>query len=56
MINFLILLKEPIKEEALLTLCAMVERHFHFGTVEKYHAWSCQNACDALTFLLDNIF
>ena len=35
---------------------AMVERHFHFGTVEKYHAWSCQNACDALTFLLDNIF
>ena len=22
---------------------------------EKYHAWSCQNVCDALTFLLDNI-
>ena len=22
----------------------------------KYHAWSCQNVCDALTFLLDNIF
>ena len=22
----------------------------------KYHAWSCQNACDALTFLLDNTF
>ena len=21
-----------------------------------YHAWSCQNVCDALTFLLDNIF
>ena len=21
----------------------------------KYHAWSCQNVCDALTFLLDNI-
>ena len=20
------------------------------------HAWSCQNVCDALTFLLDNIF
>ena len=22
----------------------------------KDHAWSCQNVCDALTFLLDNIF
>ena len=22
----------------------------------EYHAWSCQNVCDALTFLLDNIF
>ena len=22
----------------------------------KIHAWSCQNFCDALTFLLDNIF
>ena len=21
-----------------------------------YHAWSCQNVCDALTFMLDNIF
>ena len=23
---------------------------------KKYHAWSGQNVCDALTFLLDNIF
>ena len=23
---------------------------------KKYHAWSCQNVCDALTFLLDNSF
>ena len=23
---------------------------------KKYHAWSCQNVFDALTFLLDNIF
>ena len=23
---------------------------------KKNHAWSCQNVCDALTFLLDNIF
>ena len=30
-----------------------------FFTLEKpkkYHAWSCQNVCDALSFLLDNIF
>ena len=24
--------------------------------LKKYHAWSWQNTCDALTFLLDNIF
>ena len=32
---------------------------FAFFTLEKpkkYHAWSCQNVCDALTFLLDNTF
>ena len=23
---------------------------------KKYHAWLCQNVCDALTFLFDNIF
>ena len=23
---------------------------------KNYHAWSCQNVCDALTFLLDNVF
>ena len=23
---------------------------------KKYHAWSCQNVCDSLTFLLNNIF
>ena len=23
---------------------------------KKYHAWSCQNVCDTLTFLLDNFF
>ena len=25
------------------------------GNPKKYHAWSCQNVCDALTFLLNNI-
>ena len=29
---------------------------FYFRKPKKYHAWSCQNVCDALTFLLDNIF
>ena len=34
------------------------ETHFFFTSEKpkKYHAWSCQNVCDALTFLLDNIF
>ena len=36
----------------------MTEMHFCFGKkkLKIYHAWSCQNVCDALTFLLDNIF
>ena len=56
-INLLILLKEPSREKALLTLHVMTEMHFFFGkNLKKYHAWSCQNVCDALTFLLDNIF
>ena len=34
----------------------MTEMHFYFRKSKKYHAWSCQNVCDSLTFLLDNIF
>ena len=35
----------------------MTEIHFLLQkNLKKYHAWSCQNVCDALTFLLDNIF
>ena len=35
----------------------MTEMHFLIQKRPKiYHAWSCQNVCDALTFLLDNIF
>ena len=35
----------------------MTERHFLLQKkLNKYHARSCQNVCDALTFLLDNIF
>ena len=29
---------------------------FTYEKPKKYHAWYCQNVCDALTFLLDNIF
>ena len=34
------------------------DRNAFFTTekLKKCHAWSCQNVCDALTFLLDNIF
>ena len=54
----MILLKEPSIEKALLTLHVTTETHFFFTSEKpkKYHAWSCQNVCDAPTFLLDNIF
>ena len=56
-VNSLILLKEPSTEKALLTLHVMTEMHFLFKkNIKKYLAWSCQNVCDVLTFLLDNIF
>ena len=29
---------------------------FYFRKPQNYHAWSCQNVCDELTFLLNNIF
>ena len=55
-INLLILLKEPSREKALLTLHVMKEMHFLLQKKpKKYHTWSCQNVCDALTFLLNNI-
>ena len=51
------LLKKPSREKALLTLHVMTEIHFLLQeSLKKYHASSCQNVCDALTFLLDNIF
>ena len=55
--KLLILLKKPSREKALLALHVMTEMHFCTSEKpKKYHAWSCQNVCDALTFLLDNIF
>ena len=55
--NLLILLKETSREKARLTLHVMTEMHFYFGKkTKKYHAWSCQNICEALAFLIDNMF
>ena len=44
--------------KALLTLHVITEiiQHFLLRKTLKNHASSCQNVCDALTFLLDNIF
>ena len=52
------LIERPSREKALLTLHVMTEMHFFLlqKNLKKYHAWSCQNVYDALTFLLDNIF
>ena len=53
----MILLKEPSREKALLTWHVMTEMHFLIlKNLKKHHTWSCQNVCEALTFLLDNIF
>ena len=50
-------MKEPSREKALLTLHVVTQCIFYFEkNLKKYHAWSCQKICDALTFLLDNIF
>ena len=50
-------MKEPSREEALLTLHVMIKIYFFTSEKpKKYHAWSIQNVCDALTFLLDSIF
>ena len=50
-------MKDLSIEKALLTLHVTTETHFLLQkNLKKYHAWSCQNVCEALTFLLDNIF
>ena len=49
-------MKVPSKEKAPLTLHKRTESIFTSEKPKKYHEWSCQNVCDALTFLLDNIF
>ena len=44
------------REGSLYLACNDRNAFFTSEKPKKYHAWSCQNVCDALTFLLDNIF
>ena len=56
-INLLILLKKTFQREGSPYLaCNDRNAYFTSEKPKKYHAWSCQNECDALTFLLDTIF
>ena len=54
----MILLKEPTfqREGSPYLVCNDRNAFFTSEKPKKYHAWSCQNVCDALTFLLDNSF
>ena len=55
-IYLLILWKEPSVEKALLTLHVMTEMHFLLSKNLKNIMHGLVKMCDALTFLLDNIF
>ena len=54
----LILLKKNITREGSLSLHVTTETHILKSEKpkKKYHAWSCQSVCNALTILFDNIF
>ena len=47
-----------IKRKVSYTLLVMIRKRFFTSTdhYRGYHLWSCQNVCDALSFLLDNIY
>ena len=50
------LTSEPSIEKALLILQVTTETHFLLQkSLKKCHVWPCQNVCDALSFLFDNI-
>ena len=44
------------RESSPYLACNDRKAFFTFETLKKYHAWSCQNVCVALSFLLDKIF
>ena len=53
----MILLKEPYRVKGTLNfVCNGRNAFLTLENPKNYHAWSSQNVCDALTFLLDNIF
>ena len=45
-----------IREGSPYLACNNRNAFFTSEKPKKYHAWPCQNVCDSLTFLLDNIF
>ena len=44
------------RDGSLYLACNVRNAIFTSEKHKNYHVWSCQNVCDALTFLLDNIF
>ena len=52
----LILLKEPSREKALLTLHVMTEMRFYFGNPKKISCMLMSDVCEELNFLLNNIY
>ena len=50
--------RTSIKRKVSNTLLVMIRKRFFTSTdhYRGYHLWSCQNVCDALSFLLNNIY
>ena len=44
------------KEGFLHIACNNRHAFFNSNAVRNYNSWSCQKVCEALTFLLDNIY
>ena len=55
--KLIVLIERTFQKKGSPYLACNYRNVFYFGKkTKKYHAWSCQNVCDALIFLLDNIF
>ena len=51
------LIKETFQREGSLNIsCNDKNTFFTSDAVRNYNLWSCQKVCEALTFLLDNIY
>ena len=48
------LIERTFQKEGSTYLACNDRNAFFLLREKKYHAWSCQNVCEALTFLLDN--